>query len=114
MKNTKIPVESSGSDDMRAGEGSIVKFMQTCVERLLDLDRGLCPRQAIPLLTLRARGSERDQYAEDGDRGIQTEMKRTHRAFRWRPAHKRERNKRALRVKIRVRKHYSGCWQVNF
>ncbi|KAM7365645.1 hypothetical protein PAMP_016562 [Pampus punctatissimus] len=38
--------------DTGAIEASIVEFVQTCAVHLQDLDRDLCPRQAIPLLTV--------------------------------------------------------------
>lgn len=48
--------EGSILPDKGASEASIGKFTQTCAVRLQDLDQGLCPRQAIPLLTVRVKG----------------------------------------------------------
>lgn len=55
-----LTAEASILPDMgasqRASESSIGSFVQTCAAHLQDLDRVPWPRQAIPLLTGRARG----------------------------------------------------------
>lgn len=48
--------EGSIRPDTGASEASIGQFAQTCTVHLRDLDRSLCPRQAIPLLTVGVKG----------------------------------------------------------
>lgn len=48
--------EGSILPDTGASEASIWEFVQTCAVHLQDLDQGLGPRQAIPLLTVRVKG----------------------------------------------------------